>query len=138
MRYVLDASIGLKWELAEPDSGKANQLRSDFTNQVHELIAPDSFPLEIAHALTKAERQGKIADGQSLWLDMMTTCPILHPSLPLMLRALKIASGARIGVYDCLYVALAEREGCNLLTADERLMRSLQPTFSFVRALRTI
>jgi predicted nucleic acid-binding protein len=27
----------------------------------------------------------------------------------------------RIGVYDCLHVALAEREGCDLVTADDRL-----------------
>jgi len=30
---------------------------------------------------------------------------------------------------DCLYVALAEREGCELVTADSRLLNSLQPSF---------
>jgi predicted nucleic acid-binding protein len=44
-------------------------------------------------------------------------------------KAFAIASAARIGVHDCLYVALAEREGCELLTADARLIRTLQPTF---------
>src|SRR4051812_21205370 len=135
MRYVLDASVGLKWGLTEPDSDKAIRLRDDFRNQVHELIAPDSFTLEVAHALTKAERQGKIPDAETLWLDVMTTCPDLHPSLPLMLRALKIASQARIGVYDCLYVALAEREGCDFLTADDRLVRALQPTYPSITSL---
>ena len=33
-------------------------------------------------------------------------------------------------MYDCLYVALAEREGCELVTADVRLINSLQPTLS--------
>jgi predicted nucleic acid-binding protein len=131
MRYVLDASVGLKWVLSESDSDKANRLREDFRNQVHELIAPDSFPLEVAHALTKAERRGMIRDAGSLWLDVMTTAPQLFPSLALIPRALRIASQARIGVYDCLYVALAEREGCELLTADDRLARSL-PSHSIV------
>ena len=35
------------------------------------------------------------------------------------LRAFVLASQARIGVYDCLYVVLAEREGCEFLTADD-------------------
>ena len=37
-------------------------------------------------------------------------------------RAFEIASNARIGVYDCLYVALAEREKAPLITADQRLL----------------
>jgi len=28
----------------------------------------------------------------------------------------------RIGVYDCLYVALAEREQCRVVSADKRLV----------------
>ena len=56
-----------------------------------------------------------------------STPPQFHPYLPLLKRALDIASPARIGVYDCLYVALAEREGCELLTADDRLVNALPP-----------
>ena len=63
MRYVLDASVALKWVLIEADSGKARQLRDDFRAGIHELIAPDSFALEIALALTKAERRGMIQDA---------------------------------------------------------------------------
>jgi predicted nucleic acid-binding protein len=40
-------------------------------------------------------------------------------------RAFALASQARIDVYDCLYIALAEREGCEVLTADDRLKKSL-------------
>jgi hypothetical protein len=39
--------------LNEPDATKARQLRDDFRRAVHELIAPDSFTLEITHAVTK-------------------------------------------------------------------------------------
>jgi predicted nucleic acid-binding protein len=56
---------------------------------------------------------------------MLSTLPALHPHLPLLPRAYQLSSQVRIGVYDCLYVALAEREGCELLTADDRLQRSL-------------
>jgi hypothetical protein len=43
MTYVLDACVALKWVLVEPDSAKARQLRDEFRNAIHELIAPDSF-----------------------------------------------------------------------------------------------
>jgi predicted nucleic acid-binding protein len=63
MKYVLDSSVAFKWVVPETDSGKANQLREDFRQGVHELLAPDLFPVELAHALTRAERQGRILVG---------------------------------------------------------------------------
>jgi predicted nucleic acid-binding protein len=132
MRYVLDASVGVKWVINEVDSPVARRLRDDFRNRVHDLIAPDSFPLEAAHALTKAERRGLITDATQRWLEVIADSPRLFPTGPLMLRAMTIATRARIGVYDCLYVALAEREGCELVTADARLLNSLRPTYPFI------
>jgi predicted nucleic acid-binding protein len=41
-------------------------------------------------------------------------------------------------VYDCLYVALAEREGYELVTADTRLMNSLLPFYAFIRFLDSV
>jgi predicted nucleic acid-binding protein len=138
MRYVLDAAVALKWVLNEPDAAKARQLRDDFRNAVHELIAPDSFTLEIAHALTKAQWRRLVPDAWRLWLDVMTTVPHLFPSLPLTPRAFKIATKARIGVYDCLYVALAERDECEMVTTDARLRNSLQPSYPFIISLPNV
>jgi predicted nucleic acid-binding protein len=67
--------------------------------------------------------------------NVLSTPPQLDGYLPLLRRALDIASQARIGVYDCLYLVLAEREGCELVTADDRLLRALGPTFPFIIAL---
>src|SRR5262245_43250920 len=119
MKYALDASVAFKWEVPEPDSDKANRLREDFRLAVHELLAPDFFPQELAHALTRAERQGRITVGHAgiFWAEAMTTPPLLLPVTSLTPRAIEISSALRIGVYDCLYVALAEREGCEFITA---------------------
>lgn len=138
MRYVVDASVGLKWDMSEVDSDKARKVRDDSRNSACELIAPSSYSLETAHGLTKAERRGIVTDAETLWIALMQDCPTLHPTIPLMLRALQIARQFRIGVYDCLYVALAEREGCELLTADSRLINSLGPTFPFIKSLASI
>jgi predicted nucleic acid-binding protein len=49
-----------------------------------------------------------------------------------------MTSQARIRVYLCLYVALAERENCELATTDDRLLRTLRPTFRFIIALGSL
>jgi len=43
-----------------------------------------------------------------------------------------------VGVYDCLHVALAEREGCELVTAGTRLLANLKPTFPFIIDLASL
>ena len=120
--------------MPEPFSAKANDLRDAYRTALHQLLAPDVLAAEIAHALAKAERQGRIAppQGSVLWTDIMTTQPVFAPSMPLIPRAFAIASGARIGIYDCLYVALSEREQCEVVTADVRLMNALQKQFPFI------
>lgn len=140
MKYVLDSSVALKWVLPEPDVSKAVQLRDDYHNGVHELLAPDIFPVETLHALTKAERRQRIApaNGWTLWQSLLADAPAMHSHLSLLGRAYQIASAARIGVYDCLYVALAEQEGCELITADGRLVASLQARFPFIRDLASL
>lgn len=140
MKYVLDASVALKWVLTEPDSAIALSVRDDFRNQVHELLAPDILPVEVAHALTRAERRGLIKSPEAtrLLADILSTPMPLHPYRPLLPRAVAISSTMKCGVYDCLYVALAEREGCEFLTADDRLVKKLVIQFPFIVALASM
>jgi predicted nucleic acid-binding protein len=140
MRYVLDSSVAFKWEVTETHSDKALRLRDDARLGRHQLIAPDVFPIELAHSLTRAERQGRITptEGAASLTALLAELPALHPSLSLLPRVYSLSSAARIGVYDCLYVALADRERCELITADDRLIRTFQGTFSFVRSLSSL
>lgn len=139
MRYVLDASTALCWVLPRPNSGKAQQLRTDFQNAVHELIAPSVFSGEVASALTKAERQKLIAVGDARpLLGRVMRTPVMHPYEPLLDRAVDISSQTRGGLYDCLYVALAEREGCELVTDDQKLIANLKPQFPLIVPLASL
>src|ERR1700730_722222 len=106
MKYVIDSSVMVKWVLAEPDSDKALRLRDDLRQSVHELVSPEIFTVEAAHALPRAERQQRIPAGQAraLFLDILTTPPHIFPFQPFLLRAIDIASAMRVGVYDCVYV----------------------------------
>lgn len=48
MKYVVDSSVGFKWVLVEDLSDKARQLRENYQDGIHQLFAPDVFPIEIA------------------------------------------------------------------------------------------
>jgi predicted nucleic acid-binding protein len=140
MKYILDSSVDFKWVIPELLSDKALLLRANFIARTHDLLAADIFPGEVGHALTRAERQGRITPGEALqlWSEVMLTSPVLIPSLSRTHRAIEISSQTRVGVFDCLYVALAEREGCEFVTADDRLVHNLQSQFSFVIPLASL
>ncbi len=131
-RFILDASVAFKSLVIESDSEMAARLIEDYRNGVHELIAPGILPIEVGHALTRAERVGRISttEGFTLWSAMMADCPLLFPSLSLMPRAYVLSSVMRLGIYDCLYVALSEQEGCEIVSDDARLA-SLFPMHVF-------
>lgn len=87
-------------------------------------VAPDTFKVEAAHALTRAERRRILQQGEAInrMLLLMQSRPQLRPFSSLLPRAMDISSQQRIGVHDCLYVALAEREQCKVVTADQRVL----------------
>lgn len=140
MKYVLDCSVALKWVLPEPDSGRAVRLRDEYRNGLHELIAPDIFTAELANGLASAERQDRIKAGESaLFLhDILRTAPALHATPPLLLRAMALSIATRRAVYDCIYLALAETEGCELVTADSQFALGLRSAFPFLVTLGSL
>ena len=130
---VVDASVGYKWIVPENDSDKAMALQSE------DLHAPDFFPIELANAFNTSQVRGRIPDAQTALGDLLLQLPSLHESISLLPRALEISRLAgRRSIYDLLYVALAEREQCELITADQKLFNSLRQQFPWVIDLSTL
>lgn len=140
MKYVLDASIALKWVLPEPDSPQAIALRDAYRRQQHELHAPELFAVEVAYVLSKTFHRGVLTQAQATQSlhDVLQVSPVMHAAGPLVSRAFEISTRLRISLYDCLYVALAEREQCELVTADQRLLNALSPHFTSIVALAAV
>jgi predicted nucleic acid-binding protein len=140
MKYVLDVSVALCWVMRRALTPKALALRDDYRKSVHELISPSIFSAEAASGLTKSERQRLIAVGQArrLLADILGDAPQQHPYDPLLYRATDISSQTRAVLYDCLYVALAEQQNCELITADDKLINALQGQFSFILLLASL
>ena len=129
MKYVLDCSVALKTVLPEADSAKAIRLLMEYQQALHELIAP-----EVANGLATAERQGRIKSGEATILlhDIITNSPVIHSSIPLLARAVAVSVAHRQAVYDCIYLALAEEEVCEMVTADDAFFRKMKASFSFL------
>jgi len=134
MKYILDCSVALKGVLPEVDSAKAIRLLKEYRHTIHELLAPDIFPPEVANGLATAERQARIQPGEAgiFLADLMQNAPVIHSSTPLLARAIEISVADKQAVYDCIYLALAESEGCEMVSADDAFVRKMRGKFPFL------
>ena len=64
--------------------------------------------------------------------------PVLIAHASLIARAIDISSRTRSGYCDCLYVAGAERAGCELVSADQKSINNLAPHFPFTVPLASV
>lgn len=123
-RYVLDASIAIKWFVPEIYSDVARRLLASN----HTFLVPDFFFAEVANVLWKRVRRGEdTAENARQTLADLDTVPLeVYLSRPLMPLALEIALQKDRAVYDCLYLALAVTQQCQMVTADEKFCNALQ------------
>jgi predicted nucleic acid-binding protein len=120
---VVDASVAVKWVIPEVLSAEADRVR-DGDDAV---LAPDLLLVEVANALWKKTAAKEISPREAdTAFDLLRRSGIdLRPTAPLLPRALEVARSLGHPVYDCVYLALAEREGMAFVTADRRLLRRL-------------
>jgi predicted nucleic acid-binding protein len=122
----VDASVALKWFVPEEGSSDAVTLLSGASG----LLAPDLLYPEFGNALWKQVRRGVLAQADARWAvaALRKVSIRVQPTAVLLPSALEIALRHGLSVYDGIYVALAVREGCQLVTADARLRQALQGT----------
>ena len=120
MTIVVDASVAAKWALQENASDRARAL----LDSDEDFIAPSLIVAEIGSALWKrAVRQDmSTRDAVRALQSAVRLLTQLVPPTELAARATEIAVDLRHPIYDCFYLALAERERCALITADAKLI----------------
>ena len=124
MHCVVDASVALKWLVAEEDSAQANRLLQDDVR----LHAPHFLELEIANALWQKVRKKVIAPDAAVALNKKFL------KLDIQWRAGKWIGGqalllgllSRHSPYDFTYLTLAAHLGCPLVTADRDFVAALE------------
>ena len=125
--YVLDASVAAKWFTRhhEADRERAVALRVWHQTGVCRLAFPDFGFLEVLNALrfsgkaTEQDAQNALESLRRLRLDVVTA------DWALFRQATSLSWSFRIALYDAAYVALADRLGTQLVTADEALVKRL-------------
>lgn len=124
MKIIADASMAVKWVIAENQSQIAYQL----LEQDYEIIAPDFILIEVANILWKKNRKNEIPTE-----DLYETYDALYSSIhqyrsvfPIYTRILELSYELDHPVYDCVYLALAEQEQSIVVTADQRFCTSVK------------
>ena len=121
---VVDASVAVRWTIEMPWSDRAEALiRSKLP-----LIAPEWI---VAGGGERLPLRRSRADGQSsAALDGLEFLPrwfaALMPAMGLRHRAMACALELDHPVYDCFYLALAEKADCTYVTADEHFLRKVK------------
>src|SRR5262245_18780689 len=125
-RFVVDASVVIKWYLPEVHDVAARRLLAN----AHTLLVPDLVFSECGNILWKRIRSGQMTreEAQTVLESVGNLALEVSPSWPLVLPAIEIACQTDRSVYDSLYLALAVREAAVMVTADEKFYNALLPT----------
>ena len=116
----MDASVIAKWFLPEAGSEAALALRRDAP-----LLVPSLLWAEVGNILWKGcRKQWLTADAARRALHFLDRPGLLEavPTESLAPAAFALSLDLDHPLYDCLYLALAEREGVPLVTADRRFL----------------
>ena len=119
MKLVVDASVAVKWFVAEEWTEGSRRLLAAGIDR----HAPDLILAETTNVLWKKARRGEIEASHGYFREAanLPDVLVLHRSQDLFVRTSAIALDLDHPVYDCIYLACAEVEGVPLVTADRRL-----------------
>ena len=119
---VVDASVATKWFIGgAPLREEALSVRRSYRS-----IAPALILIEVANALWRYLRLDALTvDDVVDAVRVVERGTTITPDATLIEAAQRLSADRDHPVYDCLYAALAVREGRPLITADGRLVRKL-------------
>jgi len=120
-RFVVDASVAIKWVLHEPDRDLAYALLDD------RLLAPDLILVECANALRSRVARGAMPpqEAQPALVTLREAPLQLSPAVALLPEALALGVALQHAIYDCIYLALGLTSGSRVVTADRRFREAV-------------
>ena len=128
LRYVLDASVGIKLFIDEEFSDKVQRLFAKLAEDPQaEIHVPDLFYVECANILLKYTRRfnrpledslADLRDLNQLALKVTSTSELIED-------ALALATEMNLTAYDACYAVLAQKLELPLVTADAPLAKTI-------------
>ena len=135
-KVVVDASLALRWVLRDEKEVRVDDLLGQWATSLTRMLVPPLFLPETTNALYLSVRRRRITLEEAR-LALATIIEVgVEVTEPAGLYSRSLDLAAEYGLtnaYDAQYVALAEVEGCDLWTADERLAMAVKPSPSWLR-----
>ncbi len=126
MKYVIDASVAVKWYIPEVFEQEATRL----LNGRHQLHVPELIFPEFGNIIWKKVKRGEIdrTDADRILAAVVRKRWTIHPHKSIFKSAFRGAEATGETVYDWCYLALAISLACEFVTADEKFYRALEKT----------
>ena len=124
-RFVLDASVALRWLLDDPVSPYAERVKQLLIKGARATV-PALWHLEMSNALAVAERRSILSpaniDQALLHIEQIVSQRVDTSSAFVSTRqSLATARAFKLSAHDTVYLDLARHERLPLATLDERL-----------------
>ena len=124
-RFVLDASVALRWLLDDPVSPYAERVKQLLIKGARATV-PALWHLEMSNGLAVAERRSILSpaniDQALLHIEQIVSQRVDTSSAFVSTRqSLATARAFKLSAYDAVYLDLARHERLPLATLDERL-----------------
>ena len=137
-KVVVDASLALRWVLRDEKETRVDDLLRQWATSLTQMLVPPLFLSEIINALYLSVRRRRLTLEEArlaLATIIQVGLEVTEPA-ELYRRSLDLAAEYDLtNAYDAQYMALAEIESCELWTADERLVRAVKPSPSWIRLI---
>lgn len=135
--FVIDAATVAKWGFDEAGTPSALRLFDAWVEHRIHLMAPDTLVPELGSVCRRKARAGEVTPAHALAVHeaLQRVLPPLVPTEDVAESALLLATRHDRPFAEAVHLALAIRESATYVTADERVLRLLAPTFGCVRHL---
>lgn len=137
-RIVIDASVALKWYLADEEySQKALGILDKYVSNEIDILAPSLLEYEVINGLIIAKKRGRIQDEKILaategFIDLELKLKNLSLYYPKLIHYCKVYNRS---AYDASYLAIAYEESIPLVTADKELYNVVKKDLKWVNWL---